>query len=656
MAWVAAVTMIGGLAVAAPPPAGAADDGLVVVAQTRYQVLPAHHRIHVAIDAVATSLEPDTPQGQVYYSGITFAVPAGATNIAAASGGRPIGARAQSTDDDFTLVEVTFGRGVFYRQSYPYTVSFDLVDPGGAGTRDLRIGSSLAAFPVWAFGTQGEPGGSVRVELPEDYTPDVQGSDMDEGELPDGGLLLTAEPDDPFAFFAYVTADRPGAFANRKMSLDVDGTRANLLIRAWDDDPAWDQQVTRLLRRGLPTLQDLIGIDYPVSGRLSVEEAATSRLGEYAGIYNRVTGVIRVRYDADAFVTLHEAAHLWFNAELFEDRWIGEAWAEFYGVTAGQRIGASGASFDLTDELLDVRFPLNDWGAIGVESLQVEDFAYAATYSLARRIADRTDLAGLRTVWQAADGAEMAYQPIHADGPAAHGVEFDLAGWQQLLDLLEERTGESYSDLWQDWVVNDDQQRQLAARQSARHAYAATVAAAEDWELPESIRAEMGAWQFDDAREALDDANDVLRDRDRIEDAAADLELTPPDTLRATFEGEGGLSAAADEADAEADALAALASASQLDGEPGLVAAIGLLGTDPDSELAEARDAFESGDLEKAGEAATRAATARDGADDAGRVRVLVAGGTILLLDALFLGLLFGRRQRRRNRQAAPLS
>ena len=157
------------------------------------------------------------------------------------------------------LVEVTFGRGVFYRQSYPYTVSFDLVDPGGAGTRDLRIGSSLAAFPVWAFGTQGEPGGSVRVELPEDYTPDVQGSEMAEGELPDGGLLLTAEPDDPFAFFAYVTADRPGAFANRKMTLDVHGTRANLLIRAWDDDPAWDQQVTGLLRRGLPTLQDLIG-------------------------------------------------------------------------------------------------------------------------------------------------------------------------------------------------------------------------------------------------------------------------------------------------------------------------------------------------------------------------------------------------------------
>ena len=86
---------------------------------------------------------------------------------------------------------------IFYRQSYPYTVSFDLVDPGGTGTRDLRIGSSLAAFPVWAFGTQGEPGGSVRVELPQGYTPDVQGSAMSEGELPGGGVLLTAQLDDP---------------------------------------------------------------------------------------------------------------------------------------------------------------------------------------------------------------------------------------------------------------------------------------------------------------------------------------------------------------------------------------------------------------------------------------------------------------------------
>jgi hypothetical protein len=655
LAWTA-IAAIGALLVGAPPPAAAADNGLVVVAQARYQVLPAEHRIHVTIDAVATSLEPDTADGRVYYSGITFAVQAGASNLTASSGGQPIGASVESVDDDFTGVEVTFGRGVFYRQSYPYTVSFDLVDPGGAGTRDLRIGSSLAAFPVWAFGTADEPGGSVRVELPAGYTANIQGWDMTESTLPDGGVLLSAEPDDPLAFFAYVSADRPGAFANRQLTLDVNGTPAELLVRAWDDDPAWDKQVTRLLRRGLPTLQSLIGIEYPVNGRLSVEEAATSRLGEYAGIYNRLTGVIRVRYDADAFVTLHEAAHIWFNGELFEDRWIGEAWAEFYGVTAGRRIGAHGAVFDLTDELLDARIPLNDWGAVGVESLQTEDFAYAATYDLAQRIANRTDLAALRDVWRAAASAEMAYQPLHAGETAAHGVPFDLAGWQQLLDLLEERTDASYTDLWQDWVVNADQQPQLAVRQAARHAYAEALTAADDWELPASIRADMGAWLFDEAREVLNDASGVLADRDQIEEAAAALELTPPDTLRVTFEATDGLQEAAREADAERDALAALAAASeQLDDEPGLVEAIGLLGTDPGTDLTAARDAFESGDLDRATAAAARAAEAREGADDAGRVRVVVAGGAVLLLDALGLGLLFGRRQRRRREQPQPV-
>ena len=149
----------------------------------------------------------------------------------------------------------------------PYTVSFDLVDPGGTGTRDLRIGSSLAAFPVWAFGTQGEPGGSVRVELPQGYTPDVQGSAMSEGELPGGGVLLAAQLERPLAFFAYVSAERPGAFANRTMNLDVHGTRAQLLIRAWDDDPAWDEQVTAAAPRSA-------GAPGPDRGRLPGQRPA----------------------------------------------------------------------------------------------------------------------------------------------------------------------------------------------------------------------------------------------------------------------------------------------------------------------------------------------------------------------------------------------
>src|SRR5690242_21577593 len=38
-----------------------------------------------------------------------------------------------------------------------YRLTFDLQDPGGVPTRDLRVGDSLVSFPVWAFATDGTP-------------------------------------------------------------------------------------------------------------------------------------------------------------------------------------------------------------------------------------------------------------------------------------------------------------------------------------------------------------------------------------------------------------------------------------------------------------------------------------------------------------------
>ncbi|MGH2455584.1 MAG: hypothetical protein ACRDHD_04940, partial [Candidatus Limnocylindria bacterium] len=593
------------LLAAGPVPARAAEDGLVVVVDTTYRVLPAEGRVRVTLDAVATSLAPNTPQGAVYFSGITFAVPPEAQAVAASSEGAPLATRVVESTEDYAAIEVTFARGVFFRQSYAYTVEFDLVDPGGAGGRDLRIGRSVVAFPVWAFGTAEEPGGRVRVELPQGYSPTVQGGPMQRQAAPGGGWVLSAEPGNPLAFFAYVSADRPGAFTNTTLELTLAAKPAPILIRAWEDDPQWAARIGEVLSDGLPALQELIGIPYPVRGRLSVEEAAVSRLGEYAGIYNQVTGVIRVRYDADAFVTLHEAAHVWFNGRLFRDRWINEAWAEFYAVTAGEQVGASGAVYELTDDLLEARIPLNDWGAVGVEDLAVEDFAYAATYELAREVAGRTDLHALREVWLAADAGHMPYQPLRPDGEPQVGVPFNQPDWQRLLDLLEERTGQAYDDLWAEWVANPDQLPLLDERAEARALLDEVLEAAAGWELPRVIRQDLGAWEFGPALDGLALAEDVLADRDRIALLAAGLELEPPDTLRDAFEARDALEDAASEATAQLDTLAVLGDAAGVvRDEPGGLEWIGLLGSDPDGLLEAGREAFEDGDMEAAAEAA----------------------------------------------------
>ena len=637
-------------ALAAAIPIGPADvragGGLVTVTDATYLVQPELARVHVTIDAVSTSYEADTPEGQIYYSGLAISVPPGVSNVAVTSGGFPLGSSASATTDE-TRIEIEFGTSVFYGQSYGYRITFDMVDPGGTADRDFRIGHSVAAFPVWAFGSDGASGNGVVVLLPPTFTPSVYGGPLSETIQGDGSVRLAADVSDASTWFAYVTAERPGLFTSIPFTLTVGEAEASVIIRAWDDDPEWAARTQDLLTDGLPALAELIGLPWAVFGDLKVEESA-NRLGDYAGIYNKTTEKINVRYDADATVTLHEAAHIWFNADLFRDRWIGEAWAEFYAVHSAEAIGVTGKTFSLTDDLLAAQIPLNDWAGIGREGADVEAFAYAASYHLAGLIFDRTDFDGLRAVWRAANDAEMAYQPVHANGAPRTGVAITQQGWQRLLDLLEERTGTAYDDLWSTWVVNDAQELQLTERTETRELYFEGVAAAGDWELPELIRYDLSSWQFDDVVAELEMADRVLATADAIADLAGDLELTPPDQLQAAFEGNGGLDAALDEGESELTSGEAIEEATTaLAADPGFVAWVGLLFSDPSLELDAARDAWEAGDSEAAASGAGSVMVTLDEADDRGGERLAASGGVLLVVGGG--AALIWRRQRRRR-------
>jgi hypothetical protein len=638
----------------------AADRGLVVVAQTRYTALPEERRVHVTINAVATSYTPNPPGSLAYYSDVNFAVQAGATNVVASSGGRALHVALDAGDSDFLEVTVTFPNGIYFEESTAYRVAFDLPDPGGAPDRNFRISPSIVAFPVWAFGSSNEPGSSVTVILPAGFRPTWQGEDLVPSTGPNGEIVLSATSlPDPFAFFAYLSADRPGAFTDSKLTIDVGGKSAPLNVRAWQDDPDWGTTMTGLMSDGLPALQRLIGLPYPAPGTLVVEEAATSRLGDYAGIYNNLTGMIRVRYDADAYVALHEAAHIWFNGDLFRDRWIGEAWAEFYGVQSAKAIGATGHAFDLTDDMLVNKIPLNDWGQIGAVEIGTEEYAYAATYHLATLIYARTNMSGLQAVWRGANDGEMAYQPASPGETPQTGVDFHLEGWQQLLDLLDERTGTNFDDLWTEWVANPQDQQLMEARDLARRQYSSVVVDAGPWNLPTDLRLAMGAWDFEAATADMELAGAVLDQRDEIEADAAHLDLTPPAELQELFEQKGGLKAAGAEADLQIEALAGIASAAgRLDKEESFLESIGLLGSDPEADLATARDEFEADKLNAATASAQRASETRLGAESAGQTRALICGGAVVLFTgATFVGVrLRGRRRAQASTPAAAVA
>ncbi len=633
----------------------AADRGLVVLMQTRYDPVLEDRLVRVTIDAVATSYTPNSAEGLAYYSGFKFALPGQAESVSASSGGQRLSAKLGTVEDDFREVNVTFSRFVFYQQSYSFRVVFELPDVGGSPDRELRVGSNVVAFSVFAYGSPGEAGSGVQVVLPAGFRASIQGSELVPSTGPaDEVVLSAADLADPFDFYAYLVADRPGTFGELHLDATVAGRPAPLWIRSWEDDPEWGTRMADLLREGLPVLQEMIGLPYAIAGTLVVEEAAPTRLGDYAGTFTQQTGTILVRYDADGYIGLHEAAHIWFNGTLFDERWINEGWAEFYGVQAAKEIDEPGSAFSLTDDLLALRIPLNDWGAAlgGVDDS--EFFGYAASYHVTNLIFARTDLEGLRAVWRGVADGVMSYQPARATSEPDMGVYHLLPRWQQLLDLLDERTGRSFDDIWEEWIVNPSQESLLEDRAGARGTYATLLEQAADWNLPNKLRYAMSSWRFDDAEAEMGIAAEVLAARDEIAAAADDLGLTPPEALQSAFEGDGELTIAQEVAAEELEVLAGISTAvARLDDEPSLFETIGLLGADPEASVESARTAFEDDELEAATRAAAAAVEIRDGAESAGQLRAGLAGGGVVILGG---GTVVGLRLRRRRRAATALA
>jgi hypothetical protein len=173
------------------------------------------------------------------------------------------------------------------------------------------------------------------------------------------------------------------------------------------------------------------------------------------------------------------------------------------------------------------------------------------------------------------------------------------------------------------------------------------------------IRKPMGDWDFGTATRAIDQATAVLTTWRGIEHAAGRLGLAPPPTLKTAYEAEkhdlSTVQALADRQLALGSALADAADRASRERPP--LTVIGLLGHDPDGELAAARAAFSSGDLDAADTDLASMNGMLDSAVETGRERVAVAGlagaGAIAVGGAAVFAGRRGRRTMARRRAAA---
>ena len=641
----------------APAVVRGATPDLTIVTAARYDVQPTQKRVRVTVDLTLTNRLRDTRTKRYFFDHAFLAVLPGASNyrLSWEGNGQP-SVRVARRNASYTLLRLNLAQDLASGRSARYRLAFDLKDPGGRPTRDLRIGDTLASFPVWAFASDDTPGSSVTVVFPKGYQVAVEAGRIPSPSTASDGrtIFRTGALSKPLDFFAYLVADRPGAYRDSAVTANVLGRNVTVTVRAWSDDPTWAQRVRRLLGTGLPALSERIGLPWPDYDQpMVVTEAVSRSTGGYAGIFDPSAGEVAIAYYADDFVVLHEAAHTWFNGSLLADRWSNEAFASYYAQLAAADTKIKVTTDRPTPALQKSRIPLNAWGAVGTLEVPQEDYAYAAALALAREIAKRAGERGLREVWGDAADRISAYQPS-SGGEEIVGGPVD---WRGLLDLLEERTGKTYDDLWRTWVARPEDLPLLDARAAARARYAEFVTTVDGWRVPLSIRDAMRAWRFDQGMTLMDGAAAVLEVRGRVETAASGAGLSVPMTLRDAFEDDDGFDDALAEGGAELQAIEHYVEA--VEGRPTEITpvmALGLVGTTPEADLVTAREAFARGDLAASAEAADLAAASWLNAEPSGQRRAFSIIATIVaLLFIVALLVVSVRRRRRRWHQATRI-
>ncbi len=641
-----------------PGPVAAARPDLTLVGHATYEVLPDEGRVGVSVRLRATNHLRDTVTRRFFFRTAFLTVLPGTSNFRISGGsGEPTVSVSKDTAS-YTNLRLDLGANLAAGRSTTLTLQFDLLDPGGAPDRPVRISPSVVTFDAWAFATPDTPGATVTVSVPADYRVVIGRGPLTGPTVSETGRheWSSGPLDAPLDFVADVDADRLVEPIETSREVVLANGPVTILVRSWPDDEAWRDRVLGLIERALPVLEGEIGLSWPVEGPLVVDEALVRGAG-YAGLFDPAERRIEVSYAAPDLIVLHELAHAWFNGRLVADRWVAEAFASYYADVAATSLGVEPSPPWPPVQPGSAVTPLNAWGPSEDETPETETYAYAAALELARSVAGRIGPEGLRRAWLLAASGVAAYPSDPSGDDVDRFADAEPASgppdWRALLDLLEDEAGQDMDVLWRTWVARPEDLDDLDARSRAREAYAQTLAAAGEWRLPPSIREALRAWRFDAAVELLAAADGVLVQRDRLEASAAAAGLTLPDRLRRAFEGPDGPPAAAVEAQAEqtiVDAVvaaeAARPPASGLGDE--LVIGIGLLAADPETLLALARTALAAGDIETAYVAAVGAAEAWHNAASSGRSRIV---STALLTVALVL--LFGLVRQARRRRAA---
>jgi len=600
-----------------------------------YDVRPDAGEIAVTVEVTFTNTTPD-PSGQFsVFDEVKLAVHDAALEIAATDedGDLDVGV---AIEDDVNVATIELRDDLRFEETATLELSYTLPDTDDV---QLRVRPSVIVFPAWGFGTSSE----VRVQLPTGYEVRADGDPLTE----DGAALVSGRIEDPTQWLALVTAVRPVEYADFEATVPLTGGTADLLVRAFDDDPGWGERMVDLLTGALELMEEEIGLPYPRIGQLIFTESVSI---DGSGFAEEATGgtEILVAFDQPDFTALHQLAHVWLSPALIEARWIREGLASLVAERLSPELAVE-IPYDpaaRAEDVAEASFALDAWFAdAGAEG---ETFGYAASWALAAEIEELVGADAVRAVLARVAASIGPYQGTEIEPEAApEGVADPSAPLttRAFLDHLETISGIALSDLFADRVLTDADVQLLTARAEARAAFDALVGSAGDWGAPDAVRGAMTAWSFDEAQAQIDGAAAWLIERDELLEQMRDAGLATPDRLKQQYRAYGGGPEAVAELDAERVVVEAYsATAMDVNDERSFIERIGLLGGPiPANELNRASGLFADGDLLGSLEAVREAQTILASGETGGIVRL--ASAVLLAVILLGLAVLLVRRR-----------
>ncbi len=634
----------------------AADDGnLRFEAHSTYTVDPTARVIRVSVDLIATNNQPDSNDGftitQYYYDELFVGMIAGASNLRAVRDGREQGVRIEPSENgEFAFAAIDLSPNLYYRDTARVQFTYDLPSQPPRSDATTRVNNAYATF--WAFPVADPNLTSVRIRIPKGFEVELIGSDLEESSAGQYTLWESGSISDPETWGVIVSARDDRRLDKTRFK----SGKHTVVIRGWPDDEQWSRFVERTTKRGIPRLEKLLGIPWFNNDQLTITETVAPYLYGYAGWYSSDDNTIEIGDELDAEVVLHEISHIWFNDELFDNRWLNEGFAQTYANLALASSGQDARQPDKPGTNAPGKQPLLEWGTPSLrddeETTQAkEEYGYNASWFVINEITDEIGTKAMRDIFIATNNRELTFlgDPKAETYPGA-------VNWQRVLDLVELRGGSKRADdLFVKYVADKALRDDFRDRTKAHRAYDRLTKAGgkgdNAWSPPLSVRRALTIWDFDGASDDMQLSTSILQSRNATTETLAASRVALPDSFEDAYESAtrkelDELVATAEQYREDAEAVAD--AFDDVEADHGIFDKIGLIGNDYESVFDDARTAFEAGDTDGAVDLAKDVQATIDDAGNVGQQRVGMAVGGLIVL----LGLIWGLRRLLRRRKA----